>query len=63
MKINKKVNNMKKIISFFIITTLAFSLFSQSMEVKSKIDWTKNEFISSISLNLEKAKIERFMGN
>lgn len=49
---------MKKIISFFIITTLAFSLFSQSMEVKSKIDWTKNEFISSISLNLEKAKIE-----
>ena len=49
---------MKKIISFFIITTLAFSLFSQSMEVKSKIDWTKNEFISSISLNLEKAKIQ-----
>lgn len=32
-------------------------MFSQSMEVKSKIDWTKSDFISEISLDMKKANI------
>lgn len=49
---------MKKIVTFLLITTLSFNLFCQTMEVKSQIDWTKNKFISSISLDLKKANIQ-----
>ena len=52
---------MKKIIFAFVFSTFITSLFAQvdnsTLYSSSKVDWTKKEFTSNISLNLQKAKI------
>ncbi len=48
---------MKKFFCRILIFFFGVNLFSQNMQVKSKIDWIKNNFTSEISLSLENSKI------